>query len=272
MVVVFYRQEKTLATSLMFATLQVFVSSTILVLFLLYFSIVGEGRVNQNPQLTIMHTLLVRAHNKIVDSLVAAHSEWDDETLFQEARRILIAFYLHITYKEFLPHIIPENLIETRNLKPKISGYNLYDPKLPNAGLVSFTNPVFRIFHSSLQGVMLLYNYGLDPTISINLTDYMNSPQIIEEDGRFDELILGLITQPMQSIDEYYTAQISQKLFALGKPYGTDLNSLDIQRSRDFGTPAYPTLLYACTGVKVTSFDDLKDLWPADVIALFEIM
>lgn len=224
---------------------------------------------NQNTQLTVMHILMVRAHNKIVDGLEAKHPEWDDETLYQEARRILVAFYLHITFNEFLPHIIPENVLEARNLKPKKSGYHHYDPTVPNACLVSFTNPTFRIFHSALQGVIVLYNYVLNPTISINLTDYMNSPQIVEEDERFDELILGLITQPMQKIDEYYTAQISKKLYALGKPYGDDLNSLDIQRSRDFGTPAYTTLLHSCTGLKVNSFDDLKDLWPADVIVLF---
>lgn len=211
---------------------------------------------------------MVRAHNKIADALEALHPDWDDETLYQEARSIGAALYLHITYNEFLPHIIPEEAMEIHELKSKKSGYHRYDPTIPNACLVSFTNPIFRIFHSALQGVIILYNYVLEPTISINLTDYMNSPQILEEEERFDELILGLITQPMQTIDEYYTAQISEKLFHLAKPYGGDLNSLDIQRARDFGTPAYPTLLYGCTGIKVNSFDDLANLWPADVILL----
>lgn len=54
-----------------------------------------------------------------------------------------------------------------------------------------------------------MYNYHLDPTSYINLTDYMNSPGILEQENHFDELILGVITQPMQTIDTYYTAQVS---------------------------------------------------------------
>jgi hypothetical protein len=37
----------------------------------------------------------------------------------------------------------------------------------------------------------------------------MNSPGILEQENHFDELILGVITQPMQTIDTYYTAQVS---------------------------------------------------------------
>lgn len=219
-----------------------------------------------NTQLTILHTLMLRAHNKIADGLEANHPKWNDETLYQETRRILVAFYLHMTFNEFLSYILPENLIRKHHLRPIKSVYHTHNPAIPNACLLSFTNPTFRIFHSSIQGVLNLYNYKLKPTISIGFTDHMNSPQILEESNRFDELLLGLIIQPMQKIDEYYTADISKKLFALGRQYGDDLNSLDIQRARDFGTPAYPTLLYGCTGKKVNSFDDLKNLWPADVI------
>lgn len=110
----------------------------------------------------------------------------------------------------------------------------------------------------------------------------MNSPGILEQENHFDELILGVITQPMQTIDTYYTAQvssfsvksyildvgnfqISERLFSFGRPYGTDLNSIDIQRARDHAVPGYPTILYGCTGIEVNDFDDLADIWPEEV-------
>ena len=56
----------------------------------------------------------------------------------------------------------------------------------------------------------------------------------------------------------------------MSRPYGTDLNAIDIQRARDHGVPGYPTVLYGCTGVEVKDFDDLADLWPAEVGIFFK--
>jgi peroxidase len=42
-------------------------------------------------------------HNWLATSLAVLNPHWDDETLFQEARRVLIAIYQHVTYYEYLP-------------------------------------------------------------------------------------------------------------------------------------------------------------------------
>jgi hypothetical protein len=60
-------------------------------------------RANQNPQLTILQIILLREHNRLANGLAHLNPHWDDETLFQEARRILIAEYQHINYYEWLP-------------------------------------------------------------------------------------------------------------------------------------------------------------------------
>jgi peroxidase len=63
----------------------------------------GDGRVNQNPGLTVLQIILLREHNIIADGLKTLNSHWNDEILFQEARRINIAQYQHISYWEWLP-------------------------------------------------------------------------------------------------------------------------------------------------------------------------
>lgn len=54
----------------------------------------------------MMTTLFWRLHNFLADVLFWMNPTWEDEQLFQEARRILIALYQHIIYYEFLPILI----------------------------------------------------------------------------------------------------------------------------------------------------------------------
>ncbi|XP_046452862.1 chorion peroxidase-like [Daphnia pulex] len=66
----------------------------------------GDGRSSVTPNLAVTHTIFMRQHNRLVDLLAHLNPHWNDERLYQEAKRILAAQMQHITYNEWLPVVI----------------------------------------------------------------------------------------------------------------------------------------------------------------------
>ena len=58
-----------------------------------------------------MHTVWVREHNRVAKVLHTLNPTFDDERLFQEARKIVIAEIQHITYNEWLAVLFSEETV-----------------------------------------------------------------------------------------------------------------------------------------------------------------
>jgi cell shape-determining protein MreC len=80
----------------------------------------GDVRVNQNPQLTVFQILQLREHNRLARELARLNPHWDDERLYQEARKIAIAEHQAVTYNEWLPLILGQ-LLQATNLLSHVS-------------------------------------------------------------------------------------------------------------------------------------------------------
>lgn len=117
----------------------------------------GDGRVNQNPGLTILQITLLREHNRLADVLGHINSHWDDETLFQEARRINIAQYQNIVYYEWLPIFLgTDNMLKNRLIYKTTPGsyVNDYDSSIDPSVINSHATAAFRYFHTQIVGLL----------------------------------------------------------------------------------------------------------------------
>jgi len=106
----------------------------------------GDVHCNEQISLSIMHTIWLREHNRVARELGSLNPHWDDERIFQEARRIVGALIQKITYVDYLPKVLgPEvfNLV--------IGPYPGYNPQV-NAGTANaFATAAYRYGHSLIR-------------------------------------------------------------------------------------------------------------------------
>ena len=105
--------------------------------------------------LTALHILFLRQHNLLATNLALINPHWNDEQLYQETRRIVIALLQHITYNEFLPLLLGRPTMDTYGLTVQTSGYSpSYDGNVNPSITNEFAAAAFRMGHSLIQGAM----------------------------------------------------------------------------------------------------------------------
>ncbi|KAK0174315.1 hypothetical protein PV327_010941 [Microctonus hyperodae] len=230
----------------------------------------GDGRASEQPGLTVMHTMWVREHNRIMDGLRRVNPHWDAEKLYQETRRIVSAMLQHITYNEFLPRILGWNAISLYGLKLLPHGYyREYSPTCNPSILTEFASAAYRIGHSLLRPHLprMDQNYRpVDPPIL--LRDGFFNTDMLYRPGMIDEMIRGLVATPMETMDQFITGEVTNHLFEnlQIKHSGVDLIALNVQRARDHGIPSYNNYRALCNLKRATTFEDLSREMAPEVI------
>merc|ERR1719295_1121532 len=161
---------------------------------------------------------------------------WSDETVYQEARRINVAEYQHIVFKEWLPIIIGNNFMKSYGLFPLSSGFSSdysdsFDPRINN----EFAAAAFRFGHSMIPSTFSSVSKGRSET-SLNMRE-----------------------QGSQLWDSSFVPDVRNHLFESSPGRGgLDLVAVNIQRGRDHGLPGYNKYREICTGSKAKDWADLR--------------
>lgn len=232
----------------------------------------GEIRVNEQLVLAVMHTLMAREHNRVAQGLSEVNPHWDDETLFQEARRINIAEIQHITYNEFLPILLGKDVMEKFGLVLEKENYwDGYDPTVNPDVIDSFASAAYRFGHSLLPTAVERWSKAHKFIASKRLSDLIRRPYDLYRAGVLDEYVMGLMNQVAQAMDDSITQEVTNHLFKkIGARFGMDLVSFNMQRGREFGVPGYMEFRKFCGLSGANTFQELFGSMPNETVRKYE--
>ncbi|KAM4886894.1 eosinophil peroxidase-like isoform 1-T2 [Sylvia borin] len=195
----------------------------------------GDTRASEMLELACMHTLFLREHNRLAGKLRSLNPHWNDERLYQEARKILGAMIQIITYRDYLPLLLGRRF---RTLIPRYQGYNeSVDPRISNVFTLAF-----RFAHASIPPTVdRLDEYYRPITPEIQLrTSFFAVWRIIQEGG-IDPYLRSLMANQakLMTQQQMVVGELRDRLFEQVERIGFDLAALNMQRSRDHGLPGY---------------------------------
>jgi hypothetical protein len=243
----------------------------------------GDARANENMPLTLIHTVMAREHNRIVDLLPA---DLPEEEKFQIARRVVGAEIQYITYNEFLPAMgveLPEYGGYDPNVNPSLTnefatvGYRAhsmvhgeFNPAFATGDYSAAQLDAFRA-----QGIGFTSGTDGQNFLEIPLNATYGNPDLLGQVG-IGRLAAEFGLGHQYRNDEQIDDALRSVLFQIPKPGARDpkqcgkpvvlpdcfsvvqdLGALDIARGRDHGIPRYNALREAYGLPPVTSFAEI---------------
>ncbi len=209
----------------------------------------GDVRANENTELTSLTTLFVRNHNEIATQLATQNpvlygfTSWNDENLYQEARKLNIAEYQNIIYTQYLPAL----------LGPDAPAYTGYNPTVNASIATEFSTVAFRFGHSMLNNTVERDANNGSSVGNVPLAVDFFDPNLVNPSGAIDPFtglagtdigayLKGDADSSSQADDAMAVSSVRDDLFETGTGQtagGEDLISRDIWRARDDGIGNY---------------------------------
>lgn len=212
------------------------------------FFLSGDHRANEHPVLTSLHILFNREHNLLCEEFAAAYPDWDDEHLFQMARKINGAQFQKIVYEEFLPVMMGRKL-------PKYWGFKAWvNPSISDV----FSTAAFRVGHSMVSNGIRKRGVNMAPMAPISMKEmFFRGPSVIKAAG-IEPFLRGSVFFRAQEVDLKVHDSLRNFLFTgIPEETGFDLIALNIQRGRDHVLPSYNQIRRLFGLKKVTSFKQI---------------
>lgn len=229
----------------------------------------GEARVEDNVMLASIHTMMLREHNRLAKELSYLNPYWEDETIFQEARKILVAEFQHITYNEFLPSVLGYKKMRESCLEPLSEGYLYkYDPYRYPQVINEFATNAFRSFHTLVSDEQITANYKFKKIETMDVGDFQFNSTL--SSNHLDGVLYGIVAHhsyiPSPRINPSMNNELFDKVFSNDQTKRWSLPMFNVLRAREHGIPSYNFYRKLCGLKYANSFDDLINEIPAYLI------
>jgi hypothetical protein len=194
---------------------------------LLFHTVTGDWRANENIGLSTFHTLWTREHNFQVDNLKAAASNFgvsdiSEADLHNMARIIVEAEYQKMIYEEFAPSLAGDKVLD---LGSGQHGFADYNPNVDASISLEFAVASYRVGHSQISQDLItgldLFNGFLNPALF-----YGYGTSAIQA---------GLLQQAHEAIDTLMTDAVRNNLVTRN----LDLFTANVLRGREVGLPGF---------------------------------
>lgn len=211
----------------------------------------GDIRASENIGLTSLQTVFVNEHNYWAERFAAEDPSLSDEELFQKAREVIQTLIQKITYEEFLPILLGDEL-------PEYTGYN---PDVSTQISTEFSTAAFRFGHTAIPDSFTFINEdGSESRDASPLFDQFFNDQTLYDEGT-GTILRGLLEEKSQNIDAFVVDSLNNLLFTPdGGLTGFSLPERNILRGRDHGLDTYLNVREAVVGdVDAESLQDSTD-------------
>lgn len=211
--------------------------------------VTGDNKANETVQLLSLHTLFIREHNRLCDSLALAHPYWSDESLYLHARAIVGGIIQKITFEDWLPA-----------LGVFLDTYKGYDNTVNPSVTEFYALAGGNIGHSMLKmSIQRLNEYG-SAEKSGNLTYQQGfyNPLELALGGGIDKIFRGMAVQKQSSINCYVPLEIRNFLLPDQKPTRyIDYWATAVNRGRETGLANYNKARVALGLEPIERFSDI---------------
>jgi hypothetical protein len=208
----------------------------------------GDIRANENIELTALHVLFLREHNRLATQIQKYSPQLGDQEIYERARQFVIGELQSITFNEFLPALLGDGAVPT---------YSGYQPTL-NPGVANeFAHAAFRVGHTFLgNDVEFLDDEGYEVREEVPLSEAFFNPALVRQAG-IDPILKYLASDKARESDMVVVDGVRNFLFGPPGAGGFDLVALDIQRGRDHGLADYNSARAAYGLPRVEDFDEI---------------
>ncbi|CAB9514711.1 Peroxidasin homolog [Seminavis robusta] len=232
------------------------------------FFVGGDDRNIENAGIFVLHNMFFREHNYQAGLLEEAHPDWNDEQLFQEARRRVTAAYHKMVYDEWLPVVLGDKLHAAYNLSA--DAYN-YDEDVDASTSNIMSTVALRFGHSTVPVELYMRDpktheripltklqrpyKSVGPRVPIE-DDFLSLP-VSGQVGPFlsteifayadgeDTVMAAMLFEHGYKVDEEVADSVRNVGLIssfLAKPFIVDVPVLNMRRGRNHGLPGYDTV------------------------------